>query len=210
MAKDDRSRKLTPAEARRNALFLEKKAALEAQGYTCEDLTVGIVYANVMALVLGLPFLLLFGILFFLRHGLLFSFSPFSPFVFLLAFCLLAAVHELIHGLCWGLLAKGGFRAISFGFIPQYLTPYCACSEPLPRWAYIVGALAPTVLLGILPCILALLNGSLPLLLMGLLLTFAGGGDMLIVLKLLGFKGARDAIFLDHPYACGLVAFTKG
>ena len=38
MAKDDRSRKLTPAEARRNALFLEKKAALEAQGLTGEEL----------------------------------------------------------------------------------------------------------------------------------------------------------------------------
>ena len=137
------------------------------------------------------------------------SFSLENLFLFLLALALLTCLHELIHGLFWGLSAKGGFHAVSFGFMVQYLTPYCTCKEPLPRWAYVLGALAPTLVLGVLPYLAALCLGSWPLFLLSVLMILGGGGDMLIIGKLLAFRCPKDTIFLDHPYQGGLVAFVR-
>ena len=61
-----------------------------------------------------------------------------ADFVLIFLFCLLLIfVHELIHGITWAVFAKKGRKAISFGFIPQYLTPYCTCNEPLKKGEYI-------------------------------------------------------------------------
>ena len=56
--KQKKERKLTAAEQKRKEMFLEKKAALEAEGFEAHDLTISAVYANVMAVVLALPILL--------------------------------------------------------------------------------------------------------------------------------------------------------
>ncbi|HHW46579.1 MAG TPA: hypothetical protein GXX17_06690 [Clostridiales bacterium] len=40
-------------------------------------------------------------------------------------------IHELIHAFFWGISTKQGFKAVRFGFIMQYLTPYRSCMEPL-------------------------------------------------------------------------------
>ena len=73
-----------------------------------------------------------------------------------------------------------------------------------------MGALAPTAVLGLLPVIAAYASGSAGLLAVGLLMILGGGGDFAIVLKMLRFKpDGREVRFLDHPYECGLVAFTR-
>jgi len=59
-------------------------------------------------------------------------------------------VHELIHGLVWGIYAPSRFKSISFGVIWKMLTPYCHCSEPMKVKNYMKGALAPLVVLGII------------------------------------------------------------
>ena len=53
--------------------------------------------------------------------------------MFLIVFMILIVVHELIHGFTWGMFAQSKLKAISFGFIWQYLTPYCTCKEPLKK-----------------------------------------------------------------------------
>ena len=63
-------RPLTKAEQLRKERFEAQKAELEAQGYRTEDLTIGLVYANVMAIVLGLPVVIILGICFFLKTQL--------------------------------------------------------------------------------------------------------------------------------------------
>ena len=54
----EKERKLTPAEEARKIAFEKTKKELLDKGYEEKDLTVGIVYANVMALVLALPIVL--------------------------------------------------------------------------------------------------------------------------------------------------------
>lgn len=212
---EEAKRPLTPAEQARKAAFEATQASLAAEGYRPHDLTIGMIYANVMTLAIGLPVVFLLGFLFFRLHGLSaiaaggIASSLGNLLLYLLALMAFTCLHELIHGLFWGLCAKGGFRAVSFGFMAQYLTPYCTCKEPLPRWAYVTGALAPTLLLGALPCLLALCLGSWPLFLLSALMLLGGGGDMLIIGKLLAFRCPKDTIFLDHPYQGGLVAFVR-
>ena len=64
-----KERKLTAAEQKRKEMFLEKKAALEAEGFEAHDLTISAVYANVMALVLALPIVLVLWAVFVWKNG---------------------------------------------------------------------------------------------------------------------------------------------
>ena len=216
LSKDaENKRRLSKAEEKRRTVFEMKKKEFLSQGWHTADLTVGMVYANVMAILLGLPIILFLLILYLLRL----FYGPESAaaswrgadFVLIFLFCLLLIfVHELIHGITWAVFAKKGRKAISFGFIPQYLTPYCTCNEPLKKGEYITGALMPTLLLGFLPAAGAIVTGSAVLFCISAVMIFAGGGDLTIVLKLLRYKTeSSEALYLDHPYQAGLVVFLR-
>ncbi len=216
LSKDaENKRRLSKAEEKRRTVFEMKKKEFLSQGWHTADLTVGMVYANVMAILLGLPIILFLLILYLLRL----FYGPESAaaswrgadFVLIFLFCLLLIfVHELIHGITWAVFAKKGRKAISFGFIPQYLTPYCTCNEPLKKGEYITGALMPALLLGFLPAAGAIVTGSAVLFCISAVMIFAGGGDLTIVLKLLRYKTeSSEALYLDHPYQAGLVVFLR-
>ena len=81
--KKEQERALTPAEQLRLERFQALSRDLEQQGWQQRDLTVGVVYANVMALVTTLPICLLFILLFFASHrdGV---YRPFGPLTMLL------------------------------------------------------------------------------------------------------------------------------
>ena len=206
-----RERTLTRAELARKQSYEQTRAALEMQGFRVHPLLISILAANLWAFALSLPIIAVLGIGFFALHpagGE--SLGAWGLVIVSLSFFLLIAAHEGIHGLVWGAFAKSGWKSVSLGVVWQYLTPYCTCSEPLPKHAYLVGALAPTVVLGLLPVLAAYATGSLVWFGIGALMILGGGGDMAIALKLLRFRPDGDEVlFLDHPYECGLVAFER-
>lgn len=206
----EQKRKLTAAEQERSQRFEALKAKLEEEGYVAHDLTVGMVYANVMAIVLGIPLVIPLWIAFGMRNpGLSGTFTPVGSLLFLIAFAALIVVHEWIHGISWSMFTKEGWKSISFGFIRQYFTPYCTCNEPLKKGQYIFGGLMPTVLLGLFPSVVAIFSGFAALFTLGTIMIFCGGGDLTIVLKLLRYRGGSDTVYVDHPFMGGLVAFDK-
>lgn len=209
MGKDNR--KLSESEQKRKKLYEEKKKELLAQGYEEKDLTIGVVYANIMAFVLGLPIIILLLILFIYKNQSgIYTFSIYGPVVFLIIFAVLVVVHELIHGLFWAIYAKNHLKSIEFGFMISSLTPYCCCKDMLTKPQYIVGGIMPTVLLGIVPAVISIFTGSLFWFIMGELMILAGGGDLTILLKLLRYKSKKEEIlYMDHPYECGLVVFER-
>lgn len=209
----DKERKLTPAELKRKEQFDVLCEALGREGYKRQDLTVGIVKANVMAFVVMLPFVILHLWLFFsanpLRDGSV-SVSPAEPLLFLLMFLLATVAHEGIHGLTWGAFAGEHFRSIAFGVIWKALTPYCTCSEPLKRWQYIVGAAMPTLFLGFGLGAVSVCTGNYWLMILALCMIFGGGGDFYIILKMALHKASGgDVLYYDHPYECGVVVFER-
>jgi hypothetical protein len=208
-------RKLTDKEIKRKEKFDAVCADMEQNGYAARMMTVSVLKANILAFVVMLPFAIVFALIFRLANRTVdFSFLLDSPILFMWGFIALlvvfVVVHELIHGLTWGIFAKSHFNSIEFGVIWNMLTPYCTCSEPLNKRQYLLGAAMPTVILGFVLALIAAARGSIFLLCVAEVMIFSGGGDFLIILKMLLYRSnGKDAVFYDHPTECGFVVFEK-
>lgn len=201
-------RKLSRREQARLEDFQRLSGQMGQQGYRRVDLVVDVVQANVMAVVVMLPFLAAAAVLFFALNPVGEVYIPLSGMaLWLLAFLVLVVLHEAIHGLTWGLMAPHGFKAIAFGVIWQMLTPYCTCNDGLKRWQYLLGGLMPTLILGFGLAGLATAQGSLWLFSLAEVMILGGGGDFLVVFKMLRHPQKDGAVYYDHPYECGLVVF---
>ncbi|MBQ6012833.1 MAG: DUF3267 domain-containing protein [Firmicutes bacterium] len=205
------ARELTEAERKRLERFEALAEKMKAEGYRRTDLTISIVAANVFALVLFVPLFIGGMALFILKNSVgTIDMGPSSVFGIIIAMLVLIVVHELIHGLVWSIFAERGFKDIEFGFMVKYLTPYCTCGVPLSKGQYIAGALAPLVLLGIVPMIWGILAGSFPVLLVGIIMADSAAGDIQIVWQILRYKsGSIDVVYIDHPTQGGGVIFER-
>lgn len=205
----EKERKLTKAELKRKEEFEKLSERLAAEGYRPNHITMSVLMGNVLALVTALPFVLPMLIVFMIIHEGI-SLGPAELLVFLVLMILLTVVHELIHGITWSRFVEGGWKSISFGFIAEYLTPYCSCNQPMKKHQIIIGALMPTLLLGIIPGIIALFTGSSLLMALALVMIVGGGADMMIACKLLLYRSkCKEVLFIDHPYELGTAVFEK-
>jgi len=95
-----------------------------ANGYIKYDLTVGVVAANVLAILVMAPFMALALWMFHLTvHNSAATFTARDGAVMLLMIIALIVIHELLHGLTWGCFAKNRWKSIDFGVIWSMLTP---------------------------------------------------------------------------------------
>jgi len=132
---------------------------------------------------------------------------PSEWFVFFILLTVGIVVHELIHGITWACFVKHGWKSISFGVIWKYLTPYCHCKEPMPVHAYMWGAMMPCLILGVIPAIVAVVIGHLPLLVYGIIFITAAAGDIWMTWLLT--KEKSDSMILDHPSEAGYYVLEK-
>ncbi len=177
--------------------------------------TISILHANGLSIAvlvaLGVPSLFLFAlradihvkdvILAALDTGLL------ESMIILLVLIGGILAHELIHGLFFSLYAHNGWKAISFGVLWQYITPYCHCSEPVLLVHYAIASLAPTVILGMIPLALSFVIVNSHMLLFGLCFIAAGSGDILLVMTLRKEHGGCHV--LDLKDEVGYVIFHR-
>ena len=212
---NEEQRKLSKAELRRKEAFDAENERRIAEGYVRHDLTVSVAKANWLGLLMTMPFVLILMGLFTVLTPMDYEESgmaeaSFFPLVVVAVVLLLTVLHELIHGAVFGWFAPHRYKAIQFGVIWSMMTPYCACTEPLTRNQYILGAAMPTIVVGFLPAAIAIAMNDLGWFVIALLMVIGGGGDMLIILKLLMFRAkGKDAVFCDHPTLPGLVAYTQ-
>lgn len=192
-----------------------------SKGYKKEKLTIDLVKANVLGIVSILPIALILGLPYYLLWSEQFTFNGFREYLVgmepgilgngaLIVFVAMIggiAVHELIHGITWALYAKKGFKSIKFGILWKMLTPYCHCKEPLRVKNYIIGAIMPGIIVGIAPAIIAMITGNLALLIFGIFFTMAASGDVMII-NLLKNENRNDFV-LDHPSEAGCYIFRK-
>lgn len=204
-----KARKLTKAEARRKEALEKLSEQMQAQGYKTVELKIGVLEANMLALVIAAPFMLAAIIPYVLLHGNPLA-QDYSQGLFIVSMLVGIVVHELIHGLTWSFFAEEGWKSIEFGVIWQYLTPYCTCSTPMKKRPMILAAIMPTIVLGFLPAVLGLILGQALPLLLGVVMIAGGGGDMMIILNILKYRTeAKEVLFLDHPYEVGTFVFEK-
>ncbi len=177
--------------------------------YKRQDLTIDLKKANVLSLVL---FILLFvagKALYYLVNQKL-VFSDINPLSFLIIFIVLIVVHEMIHGACWVAFTHGQFKNVEFGILKPTFTPYCTCLVPLKKGQYIVGAMMPGLLLGVIPFIISIIVANPAMLIIAETMIAAAAGDMMILLKIIGYKSsASEVMYMDHPTEAGGVIFEK-
>ncbi len=148
---------------------------IQIENFDKEKLIINIVWANVFGILILIPIVLLFGLPYFMVWGNDFTIESLKVFIngltpslvaIYIALALLImiigiVIHELIHGVLWANYAKKGFKSIKFGIIMKMLTPYCHCKEPLKVKHYIVGAIMPAIILGIIPAIISIIIGNI-------------------------------------------------
>ncbi len=176
------------------------------EGYEPQKKTISMLVANLLAIGMFVVIGAVLGIAFYSIHG---SRELDSLNGMLLWFVLLMvlgiAVHELIHGITWLILTHNSFRHLSFGFLPGGV--YCHIDVPMPKRQYVIGALMPLLLLGIVPTILAFCIGSFLWLLLGIVFIMSAAGDIMIVWAIR--KDPSDALVYDHPSEAGCYVYRK-
>lgn len=205
------TRKLTEKEQKRNARFEALHAEMQQKGYERKDRILDIRRASCLGPLSMLPFMALAGWVYYRVNG--FDLEGLSLGFAVAAFLLVLALtvlHELIHGITWGIFAKNHLHSIAFGIIWRSLSPYCTCSEPLRKWQYLLGTAMPTLLLGVGLAVAAVISDQLLLLFLAEIMLLSGGGDFLIVLKILySPTEKKESVYCDHPYECGFVVWEK-
>ncbi|MBR3319646.1 DUF3267 domain-containing protein [Candidatus Saccharibacteria bacterium] len=201
----------------------KKKVAAELnlfkkKGYTKQDISISASMANFFSLFVPLPIMAAIVILFGQLYGWN-SFeegyntwisTPTGPIIFILALLASTVVHELIHGLFFGLTARSHFKVVEFGVLWKSLNPYCTCTEAISKPKYMLSLLAPGLILGLCISVFGVTTGSPSILVFGLFNISMAGGDMCIAIKILQFsKRGRKELYLDHPEKPGSIALVK-
>lgn len=186
------------------------------------NLIISITSANIFAMILFLLVASFTGFLWHMFYGypsindinhcfFLFPQQDFSPYLSALVIflCLIGGiiVHELIHGVFFLFYTKHKWKSIRFGIKWEVLTPYCHCKEPLTKRQYTIGALAPLVILGIIPLIFGFVFRDIMLILWGIIFIVSAAGDILIAWKLR--KYPSTVFVLDHPTEPGCIIYDN-
>ena len=213
MKKQETERILTEKEQIRLDRLNSITEKLEQDGYKRTDCIIDLKKANIILTVVMIPFLIAGVGLYYLLNGIegMFTGAKLSNMIlFLVVFIVLIVIHELIHGITWAIFSKNHWKDIDFGVIWKTMNPYCTCGEPLKRNQYLLGAVMPLVVLGIIPMIIGYIVPSFSVLFIGLIMALSAGGDVMIITKLLKFKVDADEILIyDHPTEGGCVVFTR-
>ena len=161
----------------------------------------------------SLPFGL-FAVAEFLIFVFLWGFGPVNdasnillPWYFLPVFAVGIVLHELIHGVAWMAAGRLSFRQMKFGVQWKSLTPYAHCTVPIRKNAYVIGTIAPAIILGIIPFGISLINGNGWYLIIGILFTFAAIGDLLIIWLIRSAAG--ESLIEDHPENAGCYVYEN-
>lgn len=186
----------------------------DIEGYKTERLTIDLVKANLFGIFLIIPIIIVYGIPFYFIWGNNVNILEMSMKILdigslriLLIMVFGIIIHEVIHGLTWAKFAKNGFKSIKFGILWKMITPYCHCKEPLKVKHYIIGALTPGIILGIIPAIISLFIGNIGVMIFSVFFTMAAAGDIMVV-NLLKNED-KDNFVQDHPSEAGCYIYRK-
>lgn len=176
----------------------------QVEGYVAEKKTISILWANLLAVVLfAVVAVAGWAIMYSLWDNL--HFGGIDSLIFLVGIVLGLVVHELVHGVTWLLLLKKGFSHLSFGLMTGAV--YCHIDVPMDKRKYVIGALMPLLLVGVVPWVAAILSGSLTWMLVGAVMISGAIGDIMIVWTLR--SEPTSTLVYDHPSEVGCYVYHK-
>ena len=208
---DKDKRKLTEKELERKDCVEKLSSEMQQNGYKTRNIIFNTQQAKSLCFFIMLPFIALVFWIYYHVNGFDLDCLSLGFVAALIALILcLTILHELIHGITWGLFAENHFHSIDFGIIWSSFSPYCTCSEPLKKWQYLLGVAMPTLVLGGGVAAVSVTANQLLLFFLAEYMILSGGGDFLIILKsMLYHTDKKESVYCDHPYECGFVVFEK-
>lgn len=109
-------------------------------------------------------------------------------------FVLGSPVHELIHYACFTMFGGASRNNVHFRFDRKNLVPYVVCQEKISAIRYKTSALAPFVVLGLIPSLCGLFFRNSAIEVAGVLATVSCSGDV-IMYWLLSAVGNSDTVW---------------
>ena len=165
-----------------------------------EDRSISLLKANLVAIVAGVPLVLIGFFLFEFLWG-----SERTTFAMgwwaLALFVAGIIVHELLHGVGWQLAKETEDVSVEYGIKWVMLTPYAHLTGPIHLRAYRIGTWLPGAVLGLAPLALGLVLGRGGLFTFGLAFTWAAVGDFMVLWSLRDLP--PDVRVEDHPDRAG-------
>lgn len=181
---------------------------LKANGYREKDVTISSGKAMVLGVVFALPFIVIIGLLYrfvLIKRAHLSEIG--GPSFYIMFIAIIAAsvvVHELLHGIGWAISSGKGWKVVRFNI--NAMMPSCACKVALKKKTYLIGVLAPFVVLGLGSILFIFVYPSTVSFLTMMVNFVAAGADLLIALHVLR---EEDGFIADHPTEAGYIAFYK-
>jgi len=111
-------------------------------------------------------------------------------------------VHEIIHALSFRYYSRISWRNIKFGFHKEYLCPYVHCKVRVENRFMGVVLILPTIITGILPWVLGIINGSYVFIVVGALLISGGVGDFSMFIELRKFPKNAQVYDCENDIGC--------
>lgn len=191
-----------------NEDFSRVQADLKANGYAEKDVTFSSGKAMVLGFVYALPFVIIPGLLyrfFLIERARLSEIGGLSFYIMFAGIIVVSVViHELLHGIGWAISSGQGWKIVRFNI--NAMMPSCACKAVLKKKAYLIGVLAPFVVLGFGSTLFVFVYPGTVSLLTMMVNFIAAGADLLIAFNILK---EGNCLVADHPTEAGYIAFCK-
>lgn len=194
--------------SKHNEEFQKMKAQLLEKGYKEKDVTITSGKAMVLGVLYALPFVVIIG---FLYRFLLMDRAHLTELgglkfyaMFIVIIAISVVIHELLHGVGWAVSSGRGWDVVRFNI--NAMMPSCACKAALEKKSYLLGVLAPFVILGTGSVLFILIYPGTVSLLTMMVNFIAAGADLIIAFNVLKERGS---FIVDHPTEAGYISFYK-
>ena len=95
-------------------------------------------------------------------------------------------VHELLHAIFFAPFQKHGFKSTKLG--SNQMGFFCETKEPIKVKQYIIGLVAPTIIMGVIPLMIAIATSNIYLLFFAWWMIVGGNGDFMILCGVLKYN----------------------
>jgi len=177
-----------------------------------KDFSISYWRANLYAIPFAIFILLLYFLPFIFFWGFKdlrkFVYTPYFKIpVFLLIMVSGIFAHELIHAIGFKIFGKINSANIKIGIQWKSLTPYATCLKPMKVGDYRLSCLAPAIILGIIPGIIAIIFKLNWLLIYAAIFTIASVGDFIIYWLIRKVKNGQ--LVQDHEFRAGCYVYEE-
>ena len=163
-----------------------------------ELVTINLKKMNILAIILFIvPLMLALVMKFVLFKNWSLGFGLWDYLVVILAYPILMILHEGTHALAF-IMTGAPKKSVRFGVIPKKMMIYCTTNQPMSSFSYKFALLLPTIILGVIPLIVATITLDWKYCILFATMISGGAGDVMMFIKLLKIK---PKMVQDHPKA---------